>query len=134
MAAQKDITFNLASTFVQLSAGPSALLLPGGREFWSQLHQRADWQEGRLVMVGHQNADWTNWEMHPAGDEFLYLLSGEMDLVLDEASGERSVKLQAGDGFVVPQGVWHTASVCDAGDLLSITRGSGTQHRALKKK
>ncbi len=28
-------------------------------------------------------ADWSNWEMHPNGDEFVYLLSGSIDLLID---------------------------------------------------
>ncbi len=133
MAVQKGTSFNLTDTFVQLSDGPSAVVIPGGSEFWSQLRQRPDWQESRVVMIGHQTADWKNWEMHPAGDEVLYLLSGEMDLILGEAGGERSVRVRAGDGYIVPRGTWHTARVFAGGDLLSITRGSGTQHRGLKK-
>jgi mannose-6-phosphate isomerase-like protein (cupin superfamily) len=74
-------------------------------------------------------ADWPHWEMHPAGDEIVYQLSGAMDLVLDETSGERVVSLQPHRGCIVPRGVWHRGLLRAPGEALFITRGKGTKHR-----
>jgi mannose-6-phosphate isomerase-like protein (cupin superfamily) len=69
------------------------------------------------------------WEMHPAGDEVLYLLTGALDLVLDEPGGERTVELRAGQGCLVPPGVWHRLILSRPSDLLFITPAHGTRHR-----
>ena len=69
------------------------------------------------------------WEMHPAGDEVLYLLTGALDVVLDDPGGERFLRLQAGQGCLVPQGVWHRLVLHQPSDLLFITPARGTRHR-----
>ena len=77
----------------------------------------------------HQSADWNHWERHPAGDEILVLLSGEMEVVLDTASGEQRARLAPGQTFIVPKGVWHRGIVSRPGELMFITPGAGTEHR-----
>lgn len=86
-------------------------------------------EKGRLLSASSMGADWTNWEMHPAGDEILLMLEGKATFVLDLADGLREVALSAGRLLVIPKGVWHTAKVGEPGRLLAITAGSGTQHR-----
>jgi len=122
-------TFDLVDTYVQLSDGPTALAVEVDDDFWDKIESRPELHGGRLVGVFHNAADWSVWEMHPAGDEVVCLLSGVVDVVLDEDGGERVVPLGAGDTCIVPRGVWHTANVRTAGDTLHITRGAGTQHR-----
>jgi mannose-6-phosphate isomerase-like protein (cupin superfamily) len=68
------------------------------------------------------------WEVHPAGDELLYLLTGAIDAVLDEPGGEREVNLRGGQALLVPQGVWHRLILRQPSDLLFITPVSGTLH------
>jgi quercetin dioxygenase-like cupin family protein len=120
---------DLASTYVQLDDGPEAREVPVGPDFWETIAQRADLHGGRLVVVAHNAADWPTWEMHPAGEEVVYLLSGTVDLVLAEPDGERAIALCPGQAVVVPRGVWHRAIVHQPGDTLHVTRGAGTQHR-----
>ena len=67
--------------------------------------------------------------MHPAGDEVVALLSGEVDLILEEGSHEITVSLKGRRTLIVPQGTLHRAVVREPGDMLFITRGAGTQHR-----
>jgi mannose-6-phosphate isomerase-like protein (cupin superfamily) len=74
-------------------------------------------------------ADWTNWEMHPAGDEILLMLEGKATFVLDLSDGFKALTLDAGRLLVISKGVWHTAKVSEPARLLAITAGSGTQHR-----
>ncbi len=69
------------------------------------------------------------WEMHPGGDELLYLLAGLLDVILDEPAGERSFGLHGGQACVVPSGVWHRLILRQPSDLLFITPAHGTQHR-----
>jgi len=86
-------------------------------------------ENGRLLSVSSMGADWTNWEMHPAGDEILFMLEGKATFVLDLSHGLREVALPAGRLLVIPKGVWHTAKVSEPARLLTITAGSGSQHR-----
>jgi mannose-6-phosphate isomerase-like protein (cupin superfamily) len=121
--------FDLAETYVHLPDGPAATPVAGGAAFWAAIDERTDLHEGRLVTVFPMAADWPHWEIHPEGDELVYLLSGAMDLILDEAGGKRVVALRAPAGAIVPRGVWHRAVVRKPGHALFVTRGKGTQHR-----
>jgi mannose-6-phosphate isomerase-like protein (cupin superfamily) len=121
--------FDLAATYVQLDDGPQALPVDVDDEFWATIDRRPELRGGRLVGTFHNATDWDIWEMHPAGDEVVCLLTGAVDVVLDEPEGERVVELRAGQTCIVPRGVWHRAIVREAGDTLHITRGEGTQHR-----
>jgi mannose-6-phosphate isomerase-like protein (cupin superfamily) len=122
--------FDLAGTYVQLDDGPAAMAVEVDDDFWEKIDSRPEVHGGRLVGTFHNAADWSVWEMHPAGDEVVCLLSGVIDVVLEEESGERTVALRAGETCIVPRGVWHTANVRTPGDTLHITRGAGTQHRS----
>jgi mannose-6-phosphate isomerase-like protein (cupin superfamily) len=62
-------------------------------------------------------------EMHPDGDELLYLISGAVTVTLELADGDRLVDLGAGDAIVVPKGVWHQITMREPGRLIHITPG-----------
>lgn len=121
--------FDLATTYVQLDDGPAALAVGVDEKFWETIDRRPELRGGRLVGAFHNAADWDVWEVHPAGDEIVCLLSGAIDVVLEEERGERVVALEAGQTCIVPRGVWHRAVVREPGDTLHITRGLGTRHR-----
>jgi mannose-6-phosphate isomerase-like protein (cupin superfamily) len=70
-------------------------------------------------------------EVHPDGDELLYLISGAMSLRLEYPDGDIEVELHAGQAVVVPQGVWHKLSVREPGQLLHITPGPNGSARPL---
>jgi mannose-6-phosphate isomerase-like protein (cupin superfamily) len=123
--------FDLTSTYVQLDDGPAALTVEVDDTFWETIDQRPELQGGRLVGTFHNAQDWDIWEMHPAGDEVVCLLSGAIGVVLDEERGERVIELEPGQTCIVPRGVWHRAVVRQPGDTLHITRGEGTRHRPL---
>jgi mannose-6-phosphate isomerase-like protein (cupin superfamily) len=122
-------TFTLESTFINLRPDDSAKALKIGPRFWATIAKRSDLGDGRLMGTTAQNADWPHWERHPGGDEILVMLSGEMDLVLETRSGNRRVRLKAGQTFVVPRGVWHRGLARKPGKLMFITPGAGTEHR-----
>jgi mannose-6-phosphate isomerase-like protein (cupin superfamily) len=126
--------FELDCTYVQLRDGPAAVLVPVGSDFWERIGERTELHDGRLLMVTHQTGQWTHWEMHPAGDEVLYLLSGKMDVILQNNNSQEIVSLSGGKAVIVPAGSWHTVKIYSPGDLLSITRGAGTQVRPLRDK
>jgi mannose-6-phosphate isomerase-like protein (cupin superfamily) len=126
---QTEEAFDLAGTYVQLDDGPAAVAVRVDEDFWEKLESRPELRGGRLVGTFHNAADWDVSEMHPAGDEVVCLLSGGIDVVLEEEDGERLVALRPGTTCIVPRGVWHSANVHAPGDTLHITRGAGTQHR-----
>ncbi|KQW40536.1 cupin [Rhizobacter sp. Root404] len=117
--------------YVHLAADGSATALPGGDAFWHlAAAESARYGAGWLVSEYEFVADWPTWEMHPEGDEFVYLLSGEVDLLLETPAGLQSVTLAGRGAVVVPRGVWHTAKVRVAPSrMLHVTRGGGTQVR-----
>jgi mannose-6-phosphate isomerase-like protein (cupin superfamily) len=70
-------------------------------------------------------------EMHPDGDELLYLVSGAVTVCLELAGGDRIVELRSGDALVVPRGVWHKITLRDPGRLIHITPGPNGEARFL---
>lgn len=72
-------------------------------------------------------------EMHPDGDELLYLISGRMEVLLELDGGDRRVEVGAGEAIVVPQGVWHLIVVKEPGQLLNITPGPHGEARPRRK-
>ena len=134
-----DDTIDLMKNYLLLEPDATAVLLPGGGDFWSQLMSgdAADpgirrlmvSEKGRLLSVLSMAADWTNWEMHPAGDEILFMLEGKATFILDLPDGLKEIALNSGRLLVIPKGVWHTAKVSEPARLLAITAGLGTQHR-----
>jgi mannose-6-phosphate isomerase-like protein (cupin superfamily) len=119
---------DLETTYLVLADGPEARRIEVGPDFWETIDERED-LAGRMVAVFRYDADWNSWEVHPDGDEIVLLLSGAVDLVLDEASGERTIALRDRTAAIVPRGVWHTANVLAPSKALHITRGEGTTHR-----
>src|SRR5438552_1312798 len=47
------------------------------------------------------------WERHPAGDELLHPLEGEVDVTVLTDGGPTHVTVRAGSVFVCPRGLWH---------------------------
>lgn len=89
-----------------------------------------DGTEGRLVSQFSFTEDWPSWEMHPAGDEVVVCLSGEMRLSQEFPDGRvETVTLQPGEYAINPPGVWHTADIPGEATGLFITAGVGTQNR-----
>jgi len=71
-------------------------------------------------------------EMHPDGDELLYLVSGAVSVTLELSDGDTLVDLGAGDAVVVPQGVWHQITSREPGQLIHITPGPNGDARPLR--
>jgi mannose-6-phosphate isomerase-like protein (cupin superfamily) len=131
-------TFELSSTYAFLEDGGAAPLLAAGEEFWMDLMsgrpqtrdaQRAAGGLGWLVAKYPIAEDTKAWEMHPAGEELLVMLSGAMDVVLEESGHETVVSVATGKACIVPRGTWHRQVVRRAGEYLAATYGKGTQHR-----
>ncbi|MBV9836096.1 MAG: cupin domain-containing protein [Alphaproteobacteria bacterium] len=124
--------FDLMSTYAQLRDDGSALVTEGGNAFWSSLASRPELHGGRLLGATAQTQDWPHWEMHPAGDEILILMSGAFGLQIEHVDGRvETIEMRAGSTCVVPKGLWHRGLARAPGELVFITPGAGTQHRAV---
>jgi len=135
MASALTSPFDLINTYVHLEDGPTATPVDVSADFWATIDKRTELHSGRLVTLFHiQSTDeWVHWEMHPAGDELVCLLSGAIDLVLQENDGERIIELGSRAASIIPRGVWHRAVVHTPSDVMFVTRGEGTQLRLIEK-
>ena len=125
------MTLNPEDTYVHLAVDGTAQTTTGGAEFWAlPPDEMCKFAQGWLLSEFVCTEDWTNWEMHPQGDEFVYLLSGDIELILELPSGTTSQRITGRGARVVPRNVWHTAKVFFPSRMLFVTRGEGTQHRA----
>jgi mannose-6-phosphate isomerase-like protein (cupin superfamily) len=123
---------NLESTFLRLDSQGSIEALPVNEQFWQRLAggQLGDFHHQYLVTTHRYEMDWPSWEMHPHGDEIVCLLSGAVTFILQLPEAQREIELSIAGAFaIVPKGIWHTARVRGASQLLFITAGEGTQHR-----
>jgi mannose-6-phosphate isomerase-like protein (cupin superfamily) len=68
-------------------------------------------------------------EMHPDGDELLFLVSGKVKVVLEDRDPPREVELTPGQAVVVPRGVWHRVRLLEPSQVLHVTPGPGGEHR-----
>jgi hypothetical protein len=126
----KPGAFDLSATFVHLDRGAAAAAVPLTRRFWAELRRGKRRFRGRLMGVVRLAAHSDHWEAHPAGDELLLRLSGEMDVLLERRGRRRRVRLGARSPCcLVPRGVWHTIEVRRPGALLFVTPVAGTRRR-----
>lgn len=121
--------YSLKDTYLDLRDDGSVDEIALTPEFWPDLMSGKRKVAGRLVMASRIAEDMTHWEMHPAGDEVLLLLSGAVTVVLENPAGVERYALSAGEAFTVPRGCWHRIEVRAAGDLVFMTAGAGTEHK-----
>lgn len=127
----KIAPFSLSSTYVVLGDNGDAMPVAVSDRFFEQLESKVgDFKGKRLISHFTFDKDWETWEMHPAGEEFVCLLSGQVDLILEQNGVENTVQLSTSGSYVlVPRGTWHTARVHTPSSMLFITPGEGTQNR-----
>jgi mannose-6-phosphate isomerase-like protein (cupin superfamily) len=118
------------AAYVYLSRNGSSAVFEGGEKFWSlppgELEKLG---RGWLVSEFSCSEDWPNWEMHPEGDEVVYVLEGDVEFLVEEPTGVRAVRVQGRGLVIVPRSAWHTARVHAPSRLLHVTMGAGTRHR-----
>ena len=69
-------------------------------------------------------------ELHPDGDELLYLFSGRARITW-ESEPDAFLELGPGEGCIVPRGEWHRVHIIEPVELLHITPGPNGDHRPL---
>lgn len=128
----KPLSIN--STYVVLDGSGNAVPVSVSDTFYEELNRTfGDFEDKRLVSQFNFDRDWGTWEMHPAGEEFVCLISGQVDLILDQNGVETRLSLATpGSYVIVPKGIWHTAKVYQPSSVLFITPGEGTQNRPVQ--
>jgi mannose-6-phosphate isomerase-like protein (cupin superfamily) len=88
--------------------------------------------DGRVLLLHHangpQDVHYPDWEMHPAGDELLVLVSGALSVELREPEQARMERLQPHAALIVPAGIWHRLVVHEPCVLIAITPRHDTVH------
>jgi quercetin dioxygenase-like cupin family protein len=69
-------------------------------------------------------------EMHPDGDEILYLISGRVGVTL-ETDPVQELEMLPGDGLIVPKGVWHRVDILEPSQIVYLTPGPNGKYRPL---
>ncbi len=102
--------------------------LEGGDVFWSQTPEELDKiGESWLITEFEFDKDWATWEMHPNGEEIVYLLSGALNLILDKDGEKQTIELRKKGLVIIERGTWHTAKVFEPSKMLVVTYGKDTQ-------
>lgn len=117
--------FRLGGQVLHLAERGVVTTLPMTADFWTEMP--AIFGDGRMLSLIDMERDWAQFEMHPDGDEIIWLLSGRVRFITERHG---TVEAGAGDCLVMPKGEWHTADVLEPGKALFVTEGAGTQHRA----
>ena len=121
----------IASNFVVMSNDFDADIVAVTDRLYAELDERYGDFAGRTLISCHSfEDDWPTWEMHPNGDEFVVLLSGDVTVVFAGRCDDEVVRLsEPGTFVIVPRGVWHTAKVRKPAEMLFVTPGEGTENR-----
>ena len=125
--------FDMNRTRLVLNRDAQATPLEVTDTLYQDLDTQFDGFKGH-TLISHCDfdQDWPSWEIHPHGDEVVYLLSGDVDFVLETIPGEKTLRVnEPGSYVVVPQGTWHTARPHKPTCMLFITPGEGTQNREI---
>jgi len=123
-------TFDLSSTFIHLADGGGAEPVKVTPAFWSgAAGKRYDRLVGVFDFRSSKDLHSSMQEMHPLADEVLFLVSGAIDVTVEEGDIERTIALEAGQVAIVPRGAWHRLVVRQPGRLLFINSREGMQSR-----
>ncbi|MBW8825771.1 MAG: cupin domain-containing protein [Acidobacteria bacterium] len=96
--------------------------------FWN--HRAADLTDGIVICEGPQTVTWDRWERHPDDDEIAVLLSGAVEVDLDDGQRTWRVGLKAHTPQIIPAGAWHRLHIHESAQMLFATpRPSRTQQR-----
>jgi mannose-6-phosphate isomerase-like protein (cupin superfamily) len=71
-----------------------------------------------------------NGEVHPDGDEILYVISGKLR-VIGESDPNSPLDLGPGEACIVRKGEWHRVLMLEPAQLIHITPGPRGEYRPL---
>ena len=121
---------DLTSTYTLLHSTGEVERVTGGYNF-QQIPRMVQNRIGKhwLLSKHYYSSDWTEWVMHPACDELIYLLSGSMSILLDYGKHRSVVSLHSNDVTTIPRGVWHTVKIQTPCEVLEISRNLDTKRK-----
>ena len=90
--------------------------------------ERIDGMTVGIVTMTHDAPH--NGEVHPDGDEVLFVVSGRIRVTCDSDPGNALI-LGPGQACIVPKGEWHKVSILQKTQLVHITPGPHGDHRPL---
>ncbi len=118
---------HIAQTRAILKPDMQIALKSVSENFYQELDAFDGFKNHVLISQFAFDAAWPTWELHPAGDELVFLLAGDTDLVLATDAGEEVVRIATpGDYAVIPKATWHTARPHAPTTMLFFTPGQGT--------
>ena len=121
---------DLTETYLSLGQTGKIETIRGGDEFWSLPAAEIERYGARWFVSEYVfERDWPTWEMHPNGEEIVYLLSGALDLILEKDDARETLELRSKGLVIVPRGTWHTAKIIETSRVMVVTLGSETQVR-----
>ena len=117
---------------LDLSQGTAALYRDGSSDFATNVPGPPRRVPGLVVGAPLMNRNAPHGgEMHPDGDELLYLISGAVAVVLELPGATETLELAPGQAVIVPRGVWHQVLIHEPSRLVHLTPGPGGEHRPL---
>ncbi len=125
--------YQLTDTFAVMTAQLAAQPEPADAELYTRLDRNYGDFKGCSLLACHSfDADWGVWERHPAGDEIVLLIDGEVTFVVrDGEANERRITLTDPLSYaIVPKGLWHTACTNVATRVVFLTPGEGTENKS----
>lgn len=72
------------------------------------------------VFIGHYAGN-SQWERHPNGDEFVFVVDGQTRLILLVDGSEVESTLEQGQFLVVPENTWHRFETPTGVKILTLT-------------
>src|SRR5688500_9917079 len=95
---------DLTQVYLLLATNGKIAKLEGGDKFWNLSGEELDKiGENWLITEFSFEEDWKSWEMHPNGEEIVYLLSGAMDLILKKGENRQTIELREKGLIVIPR-------------------------------
>jgi mannose-6-phosphate isomerase-like protein (cupin superfamily) len=128
----KGQKLDISSMFTVLKPDQDAVACAKTPTLYAELDKHFNNFIGHYLVSSYNfDTDWSEWEMHPKGDEIVILLSGEVKMIMETGAGRETVNLNdQGSYIIVPRGTWHTAHTTVATTMLFITPGEGTEGRS----
>jgi hypothetical protein len=73
-------------------------------------------------------------ERHPDADEVILVLSGRLEVYLEDENGSETLcEASAGEALVIPQGIWHRLNALEPSRFINITPGPHGEARPLAR-
>ncbi len=125
-----DQAFDIVGTVLHLDGTSPITTAPNESAFWAE-RERHELGAGQVLSTFRYRETWDFQERHPDGDELAVVLTGEVDVLLDDGTGEKAVRVPTGCGAIVPAGTWHRLAVFEPSTVLFVTPvPARTEHRA----